>query len=497
MELKEFNAQCKLLSQEMYLNLKNGIAADGGFVGGRGYDNPSSLWTTAEILYLLKTNKFYRDKQDWLRQPKEFLIKSQNQNDGGWGFRPEGKSITDITAWAVLALLEFEEYDAVARGVNFLINARYNEKWEEKGGWGLTTMEPDHLASTWIATKALAEVIDNHKVPLSEIDRAQIQEGIEESLKWIKNSVKYNAWGASEGETPNCTNTAHALLTISNHTGELSNYLDSKKFLQSRMHMNLWFMEKEIIVTREQYDLHQEWFTTYYCTLALIEFSRIDKPDWDSLMSIYDALFQFIKSNESFSKPNPWIPINSGWPLAFILDLIAKLQGLITNRQEEFIAFLAAKNELERKIKIEKLERLILDKYPQPISITFKKFRSAPKAKKLAHFIELYEVILRFYTVFGIMTTVHGLRNKNLKALAESIKGDMANATNGTWQHWLKLVVKQGKTNWDDHIFRKMINVTEIPIQNIFDESENFFDSRIPPKNMLQEFAVLLELRNE
>ncbi len=114
----------------------------------------------------------------------------QNQNkDGGWGFRSNGKSIIDITAWACLALSHFKEKEAIIKGVDFILNARVNMKSEKiKVGWGLTSFEPDRIYSSWIAANCLKRLLTNFGDYFAESKKKDIYKAINESQNWIINS---------------------------------------------------------------------------------------------------------------------------------------------------------------------------------------------------------------------------------------------------------------------------------------------------------------------
>lgn len=169
---------------------------DGGFKGYHLFDKASGIWSTCEILHVLIKVKPEMASEIWAEKAAKYVADMQNPA-GGWGFRGKGKPVVDVTAWACLALSHFDYPTEVKSGVDFLLTARKNEGGIDKGGWGLTTFEPDRIYSTWIASNCLNRILNTKVDWLSKEKRNEILEALDESHKWIAGSKNADGgWGS-------------------------------------------------------------------------------------------------------------------------------------------------------------------------------------------------------------------------------------------------------------------------------------------------------------
>lgn len=78
----------------------------------------------------------------------QFLLQTQNA-DGGWGYRAGGTSYVESTAAVLLSL---ENSEGIARGRDFLLGLQ-----QKDGGWGIAAMDPESGWMTAWAVIALAQ----------------------------------------------------------------------------------------------------------------------------------------------------------------------------------------------------------------------------------------------------------------------------------------------------------------------------------------------------
>src|ERR1017187_1297039 len=246
---------------------------DGGFKAFYCHDITSGVWATAEIVHLAAKVATPADSEG-LQLGCRYLIASQNA-DGGWPFRRGGKSITDITAWCVLALSHFGHLEALKKGVDFILLARNNEgSSQNEAGWGLTSFEEDRVYSTWIASYCLQRLLANQNEQFPPALMSRARAALKESKEWLLQAMNMDdSWAPTTGATPHITSTTVALLTLFMQGEDPRRFANSYTFLKTGLRSGLWRGEDEIVVTREGYELTQQWFTSALAFRAMIFFA--------------------------------------------------------------------------------------------------------------------------------------------------------------------------------------------------------------------------------
>lgn len=400
MNVQELLNSVDELIQQLNKSLKNLQNEDGGFKGYYVYDTESGIWTTAEILQNLMLLPLNSRKSDWLIKAKKYLLDNQN-SDGGWGFRSGGKSITDITAWVCLALNHFNEKEAILRANEFILKARYNENLEEeKGGWGLTTYEPDRVYSTWIAIEFLIKLISHHDDwQLSSQVMAEIDLALSESRMWLTDSQNPDGgWSPTESSPSNFSSTAISLITLFMLGEDPHNYVNACDFLRKGMKNGLWELEREVVITQEGYELAQEWFTSSYCFRAIIFFAEMNLVSLAEVHEIYCKLITLIE--DETVRPALGASRDLIWTIPFMIEALYTFRNLVIRKKNGYQDFLFQK-ELEHKRKEkERIEHLLKEAFPFPISQVFFSFsHEIDHHRKFQLLVQSYEVLIKYSAI--------------------------------------------------------------------------------------------------
>jgi len=206
---------------------------DGGFKGFHVHDVASGVWTTAEAVHIL-CKTFGVPNEPWLEEAVAYLTAHQNA-DGGWPFRPRGKSITDISAWVCLALGHSGCTEAVRRGIEFILASRNNENGPDEEAWGLTRFEVDRVYSTWIASYCLHRLLRvTPEVPGFPV--VEMRTALAEARLWLlRVRNEDGSWAATRAGAPSHTSTAVALLALFTQGDDPSDFRSSYRYLRSGM----------------------------------------------------------------------------------------------------------------------------------------------------------------------------------------------------------------------------------------------------------------------
>ncbi|MBS1511064.1 MAG: terpene cyclase/mutase family protein [Bacteroidetes bacterium] len=465
--------------------LKNHQIEDGGFKGYHLFDQSSGIWTTCEILHiLLKSNHKLCDK-DWILKSVNYLTVNQN-NDGGWGFRTKGKSIIDITAWACLALNHFNSKDSILKGVEFILKARLNTGGIDKGGWGLTTFEPDRIYSTGIAVNCLTQILTSHEEWFQIEEKNKILNAINEAHNWILNSKNQDGgWGSGGDNNSTLVSSSIALISLFSQGEDPKLYKDSFEFLAKHSTRNLWELEREIVITQEGYELTQEWFTSVYCFRAYIFFAEFGLCSLDRLHSTFVSLLSLIDNGKV--KPTTEGTLDLIWPIPLMIECLDKFKSFVSSKKKEYDDFLYQKELEEKKRKKIEMEGYLKNLFPYPISQAYFSFmHEIDNHRRFQYLLQLNEVILKYAAVVSLSSVIAS--NEKLPALKNAIEGKFRKPSLGDFVSVIDIILNNsGKIENTIYPWTK---------DELIKRQPNFIDNEAPRMNLNQTFSEIVSLRN-
>jgi hypothetical protein len=350
-------------------------------------------------------------------------------------------SITDVSAWCCLAISHFGHTKELRRGLEFILQARTNEGSKNEDGWGFTTFEPDRVYSTWIASYCFSRIVRASVLNESDPLIPEMIRALREAKDWIC-SIKHQSggWGVSHDRPPQCTSTAVALLTLFIQGDNPADFKSSLDFLRFKTSNGLWPAEIEIVVTREGYELPQEWFTSALCFRALIFFAEFGLASLDELHASFRGLVDLIR-------PDGGVPIWPGadadlvWTIPYMLDVLEKYRLFIATKEQEYRLFLEKKTqEYIQKQKI-KMEQRLQHEFPYPVSHVFFSFQhELDFQRRFQLLLQFYEITIKYVTVVGVAGYL------SAKERNESINGLLAGAFKrpslGDWCSLLHMLLK-------------------------------------------------------
>lgn len=371
---------------------------DGGIKGYHCFDRVSGVWSTAEVVHLLRKTP-HKHHTQWLDLASAYLVQHQN-SDGGWGFRAPGKSITDITAWSCLALSHSGPSEACEAGLRFILAARRNEGNRDEGGWGLTTFEPDRVYSTWIASYCCNRLVHTFGSSLPRALVEEIGRAVEEAREWIQVTRNSDGgWGALSGEASTMTSTAVALLTLFIQGANPQDYTGSYEFLRRGLRDNAWEMEREVVITREGYELTQEWFTSALCFRAMIFFAEMGVCPLQEIHAISKELMRLVEPDGKV-RPARGASAEMVWTIPFMVEALDKFRNFIKSKKREYIGFLEVEQQRVAESKRSAIERLLHDQFPYPISQVFFQYEhEMDYHRKFQLMLQLYEVTIKYAAI--------------------------------------------------------------------------------------------------
>ncbi|MDR3696135.1 terpene cyclase/mutase family protein [Mucilaginibacter sp.] len=469
----------------LILNLKNHQLEDGGFKGYHLFDKISGIWSTTEILHvLLKSNPDLISK-DWINKSAKYILKNQN-SDGGWGFRSNGKSIIDITAWACLALSHFKEKEAIIKGVDFILNARVNIVGEDKGGWGLTSFEPDRIYSSWIAANCLKRLLTNFENFFSESKKKEIYKAINESQSWIINAKLENgSWSPLGDECSTITSSAIALISIFSHGEDPRNYRSSFEYIKSEEINNLWLLDREVVITQEGYELTQEWFTSIYCFRAYIFFAELEICSIEKLHLTYLSLSSLLENGKV--KPSLEASDDIIWTIPLLLEGIGKFKNFITTHKRAYDDYLHQKEIHEKKKKKREMEELLKSSFPYPISQVYAAFsQEIDYHRRFQFLIQLYEVIIKYTSIIALSTII--ALNEEMPLLKVGIENKFRKPSLGDFVAIIEAIFSQSN--------KISLILSPQTKEELLKRQSNFIDNESPKVNLNQILSEIVSLRN-
>jgi|GEM_PF-6714880 hypothetical protein len=470
----------------LILNLKTHQLEDGGFKGYHLFDKKSGIWTTAEILHiLLKVNPELVNK-DWVIKAANYIVQNQNI-DGGWGFRTNGKSIIDITSWACLALSHFDYKDSIIKGVDFILAARVNITETDKGGWGLTNYEPDRIYSTWIASNFLKRILIQKSKWLDAERKEAANNAITESNEWLLNAKLPNgAWGPLGDDYPNITSTAIALISIFTHGADPRDYKNSFEYIKSQEISNLWLLDREIVITQEGYELTQEWFTSIYCFRAYIFFAELEICSIEKIHSTYLSLILLIDDG----KVKPALEGSSDiiWTLPLLLEAIHKFKNFTKANKRLYDNYLHQKQLQEKKRKKNEMEELLKASFPYPISQVYSSFSHEIDYHRRFHLlIQLYEVTIKYLAIIALSTVIAA--NEEIEQLKIGIEKRFRRPSLGDFVSIIDIILSQSEK------FPAILYPQKK--DDLLKRQSNYIDNEAPKININTLLSNIVKLRND
>lgn len=469
----------------LILSLKEHQLEDGGIRGYHLFDKSSGIWTTCEVVHLaLKANPKL-STEDWIIKATEYVSKNQNI-DGGWGFRVNGKSIIDITAWACLSLNHFNYRAELLKGIDFILNARQNTGTDDKGGWGLTTFEPDRIYSTWIAVSCLLSILGAHEDWFDNNKKAEIYSAISEAQTWIIQSKNQNGgWGAIGDENTTLSSSSIALISVFSNGEDPRKYMDTYEYLLAHSSKNIWELEREIVITQEGYELTQEWFTSVYCFRAYIFFAELGICPIDKLHSTYLALVSLIENG----KVRPAVEASNDliWPVPLMIEALDKFRVFVSLKKKEYDDYLYQKEIEEIKQKKSEMEGKLKTSFPYPISqVYFSFIHEIDFHRRFQYLIQLNEVIVKYISFVSISCVIAS--NEKIPQLKLTIENKFRKPSLGDFVSIIDIVL-----NNSDKVSNVIYPWTK---DDLLKKQNNFIDNEAPRMNLNQTFSEIVSLRN-
>lgn len=373
---------------------------DGGLRAYRLDDRESGLWTTASAIHI--SAKTLPEEPGWVVAARDYLARNRNE-DGGWPFRPGGKSTTDVTAWCCLALATGDKADLVRRGVQYLIRARENTGSDKEAAWGLTTFEPDRVYSTMVASYCLSRLLRERNGFFPAEVQEEIRRALADARAWLKAIQNPDGgWGAGRGGTTTCSATAMALLALFMQGEDPRSFGAALRILEARRRGGLWDRECEAVVTREGYELNQEWFTSLFCFRALVFFAELGLASLDDVDATLHQLLSLVREDGSVAMA-PGETAELSWPLAYMMEALDKFLGLVRSKRAEYNAFLARRHEEAVRSRKAALENQLHQELPYPVGHAFSLYEhELDFHRKFELMLQVFEVTLKYGSIVAL-----------------------------------------------------------------------------------------------
>src|SRR5579862_2604380 len=460
--------------------------SDGGFRGYHIYDIESGIWATAEVAHIL-AKEVPSEEKSFLSRASEYLAKNQN-SDGGWAFRAGGKSITDITAWVCLALSHGGYESNILKGAEFILKARTNEVGGMEDGWGLTSFEPDRVYSTHIASYCIMRLLNKDELAFSDQIIAKMRIALDGAKQWLLTiQNKDGGWPPTKNQASTCTSTALALLTLFLQGADPQNFKSALEFLRRNSASGLWPKECEVVITREGYELAQEWFTAVFCLRAYVFFAEMDMVSFEEIDEVFQALLSLIEDDGTVRAEKGGAP-NLIWAMPFLLEVLGKYKNLILCRRDQFNNFLERKILKEIEEKKNTIAELLHRRFPYPISYAFFQYEHEMDFhRKFQLIIQLYEVIIKYAAIVSLSGYLSE-DGKN-QSLNQFLLSDFSRPSLG---HWTQLLEGLLKLNATERSILYPVRGEELRKNRL-----NHIDSELGRSNLSQDLARVTSMRNE
>lgn len=479
--VNEIDSQLALMQKHL-VGLQN---QDGGFKGFYCHDVSSGLWTTAEIVHnCAKANLPVDDL--WLRKGCEYIAGWQNA-DGGWPFRAKGKSITDITAWCCLALSHFGYRDQINKGIEFLLSARGDTEQENEEGWGLTTFETNRILSTWMASYSLSRLTRDQSLVTDVSALENITGALAKARQWLLDVRRPDgSWGPSRNETPSHTSTAAALLTLFLQGENPVHFRSSCEYLRRGARKGFWSPETDIVVTREGYELNQQWFTTTYCFRAMVFFAELEVASIPELDAACRQLLNLIAQDGGVAIM-PGGPADMVWPIPLMIEALSKYKDFVLQHPRQFRAFIESKQEGILKAKKLVMEERLLHLFPFPISQVFFTFQhELDFHRKFRLWLQLCEVSIKYAAIVGLSGYL--LARDKSDAVNQQLIASFKRPSLGSWCTLLERLLNESPG------FGKLLH--PLTVQDVLKSRRDYLDDSAGKVNLNQMLSAIVSLRN-
>jgi hypothetical protein len=466
--------------------LKSLQHSDGGFKAFYCHDTVSGVWSTAEIVHIASKVSPALD-HEWLLSGCHYIVHCQN-DDGGWPFRKGGKSITDITAWCILALTHFDFYDVMEKGVIFILRARNNEGLSEmENGWGLTSFEQDRVYSTWIASYSLQRFLATQAGRPPDSLVCEIEAAIAESQHWLLQSMTpEGSWPPTSGASPRITSTAVALLTLFMQGEDPGRFTNSCDYLKHSRKAGLWPAEDEIVVTREGYELTQEWFTSALAFRALIFFAELGLSTIEEVDTLFSHLVELIHDDGAVSV-NPNASPDLVWTIPYMVDALEKYRLFISSKSKEYAHFLEKQSERRARARRKEMDDLLGSHFPYPVSNAFSAFQhELDYHRKFQLMLQLYEISIKYATLVGLSGYL--LAKEQCEAINKFVASGFRRPSLGDWTRLLESLLKESLG------FSKLLH--PLSAADIVKPVDNHLEESAVKLNLTQLLGRIVNLRN-
>jgi Prenyltransferase and squalene oxidase repeat len=470
----------------MLERLKELQNADGGFRAFYTHDKVSGVWSTAEIVHLAAKASRPAER-GWLQPACDYLIASQNE-DGGWPFRTPGKSITDVTAWCILAIAHFGAFEVMERGIRFVLRNRVNVGSQNEAGWGLTPFEEDRVYSTWIASYALQRIVARYGEHLEPALIGEIEIALGEAKEWLRSVMSADGgWPATRGAPAQVTSTAVALMTLFMQGEDPNAFTASRDFLLAALHGGLWHPENEIVVTQEGYELTQEWFTAPLALRALIFFAELDLVELRDIDGIFLHLLDLVHPDGSVSAA-PGASANFTWTIPYMLDAITKYEQFIQAKAKPYGAFLEKQLEHRARTKRKEMDALLTMSFPCPVSNTFSDFQyELDYHRKFQLLMQVYEITVRYAALVGLSGFL--LAKEQNERIHHFLEAEFKRPSFGDWATLLEKLLH------DSSGFARLIH--PLHAADITKPLHNYLDNAPTKYSLAQLVGSIVALRNQ
>ncbi|MEA2722021.1 MAG: squalene-hopene/tetraprenyl-beta-curcumene cyclase [Candidatus Eremiobacteraeota bacterium] len=452
----------------MLEKLKTLQNADGGFRAFYTHDIVSGVWSTAEIVHLA-AKASPPNERAWLEPACRYLLERQNP-DGGWPFRSPGKSITDVTAWCTLGLAHFKHFDAVERGIGFILRARNNVgSSANEDGWGLTSFEQDRVYSTWIASYSLQRLMARHREQFSAPLVGDAETALALAKVWLRSVMTAEGgWPATCGSPAQVTSTAVALLTLFMQGDDPNQFRSSRDYLVSAVRSGLWAPENEIVVTQEGYELTQEWFTSALAFRALIFYAELGLVELHDIDAIFLRLIELVHSDGSVS-----VGLHASrdfiWTIPFMLDAVTKYERFIHSKGKLYAAFLDKQFEYRVRAKRKEMEGLLTSSFPYPVSRAFSDFQhELDHHRKFQLMVQVYDITMRYAALVGLSGYL--LAKEKTDQINALLRSSFKRPSFGDWASLLDALLHDS-AGFAKLLHPQLAHELTKPLHNYFDNS--------------------------
>ena len=330
--------------------------------------------------------------------------------------------------------------------MEFILQARRNEGDENEDGWGLTTFEPDRVYSTWVASYALGRLLPQFcRESDSEGDLylcQQMRTALSEAKSWLlQNKNTDGGWGAMKNEPSKYTSTAVALLTLFMQGEDPKEFDDSCDFLRSGQEDNLWELGREVVITREGYELPQEWFTSAFCLRAFIFFAEMNVVSLEEIDNVHTNFVDLIDANGDV-RPSRAASPDLVWTIPYMLEALDKYNEFLKSKRSPYGKFLQKKAREAGERKKAEVKHLLYQQYPYPISQVFSQYEhEIDFHRRFQLTLQVYEVAIKYVAIVCLAGSIAA--RETLAEVQELLQEGFKKPSLGAWARLLEEILKK------------------------------------------------------